>query len=95
MKQARLRAFSSTRRSHQDYDFRHISFRLPATNFRLVIHLHLSWHKSATGNRQSKMNLGPSSPQPSAAAQESFVVSHDQLGFNLRHRIHGHADENQ
>ena len=41
------------------------------------------------------MASGSSSSQTSSTAEESFVVSHHQLGFNLGHRIHGHADQNQ
>jgi hypothetical protein len=33
MKQARLRTFSSTRRTHQDYDFRHNEFSIADCQF--------------------------------------------------------------
>src|SRR5713226_10321503 len=97
LQQARLRALAGTRRAHQDDDLGHKEFpiadcRLPISDWLLI---GSNDFKSAIGIWQSKMSSRSAPTQSPAAAQKTFIVPHDELGFDLCDRVHCYADENQ
>ena len=70
-------------------------FRLPIANFRLAAQFQLelihNWQLEI-GNRKC---LRSSAAQPSAPAEETLVISHDELGLDLGNCVHGHSDQDQ